>query len=170
MKKLTNILFFPILFVYFVGKIIASSLGIKDNPAVPVVFTLVVLLGIAAGVYVGVKPENPLADIAVPEGENPGVYYIPADDTNSVMSVTMLESALSQFYAKHKRMPKNFGDLQVSGIIKNLREPKPGYKFQLDLQWPEIIEVPLDTPPLKQATEADPTVVDEKSKLDAEGR
>ena len=133
----------------------ASAVGINESPAVPVIFTVVVLLGIGGGVYKLVAPEPPDMSVVVPKGKNPGVYFIPSDDTNTVMSVTMLESAVIQFEARHKRLPKNFKDLRSSGIIKHLRKPKEGFKFQLDLEWPEIIEVPIGTPPLKGGTDLD---------------
>ncbi len=168
MKKLFNIICFPVVFVYFVGKLMAASLGVKNNPAGPAVFTVAVCLGIGVAVYSMFRTEIP--EVEVPEGENPGVYFIPSDDTDSVMSVTMLESALIQFHARHQRLPKGFTELRDSGIISNLPEPRPGFKYQLDLQWPEIIEVPTNTPPLKQATdgEPDPKAAEEKVKAKAE--
>jgi hypothetical protein len=162
-KTLINIFCFPVLFVYFVGKLIAGSVGIKNNPAVPTVFTLLVLLGIGGAVYSMIVPKEP--ELVVPEGENPGVYFIPSDDTNSVMSVTMLESALMQFHASRQRLPKDFAELRDAGIISNLPEPKPGFKYQLDLQWPVIIEVPTNTPPLRQATDIEPETEADKPAL-----
>lgn len=142
MKKFFVTVFcFPVLFIYYIGKIIAGSVGAKNNPAVPVAFTVVVLLGLAYGVYGLAKPEAPFADL--PE-ERSGIFFAPGPGSNSVISVSMLEAALYQYHVRYARPPANFTELRNSGIINDFPEPKPGNKFQLDLEWPVIREVPLE--------------------------
>ena len=144
MKKFLVTLFcFPVLFVFYVGKIIAGSLGLKDNHAVPAAFTGLVLLGAAYGIWGLMKPEDPYANL--PEDPK-GIFFLPGDDSNSVISVTMLESALFQFHQQYKRAPTNFLDLDRYNVIPDFPPPKEGHKYQLDIQWPVIREVPEGTP------------------------
>ena len=144
MKKFFVTLFcFPVLFIYFVGKIIAGSIGLKDNHQVPLAFTVFVLFGVGYGIWGLAKPEDPLADL--PEDPQ-GIFFAPGQGTNSVISVSMLESALYSFHQKYKRPPTNFMDLDRSRIIPEFPEPRAGHKFQLDIEWPVIREVPEDTP------------------------
>jgi len=144
-KSIVNLICFPFLFLFFIGKSVAAAIGQKDNQAVPIAFVALICLGIVFG---GSKLlAEPQEEVVVPEGDDPGVYFIPAAAEQSVVDHTMLESALIQFNQRHGRLPKNMAEFQASGILVGLPEPKEGFEYRLDLEYPEIVQVPIGTEP-----------------------
>ncbi len=150
-KAIVNLICFPFLFLFFTGKSIATALGQKDNQALPIAFVVAVCLGVVLGA--ARIMEEPQGEIEVPEGENPGVYFIPAGTENaaessmekSVVDHTMLESAIIQFHQKHGRVPKDMAEFQASGVMPGLPAPKEGFEYRLNLEMPEILQVPIGT-------------------------
>lgn len=152
-KAIINLVCFPFLFLFFVGKSIATSMGQKDNQAVPIAFVVLVCLGLLFGTAKVLEEEQD--EVVVPEGDQPGVYFIPAAGDGSVMDHTMLESAIIQFHQRHGRVPKDMAELKASGVLPGLPEPKAGFEYRLNLEIPEIVLVPAGTnsEPIEKKTE-----------------
>lgn len=144
MQALLNLIRFPFLFLFYLGSGIAAALGLKDNRGVPIAFVAAVTLaiGLTLKTWLGGGSES-----AEESGAVAGLYFIPADIGDSVIRVTTLEAALGQFHFRHGRSPKDYRELQQSGVISGLPEAKAGHELQIDFETPAIIEVPSGTPP-----------------------
>ena len=135
-----NLLKFPFLFVYFVIKSILQAAGVKKPPSPEVALSI---MAVCVLVWIGWGQWQEYRIRAEAESADPGVQFVPSTSSESVMSVTALESAIVYYYQKFKREPNSWEDLRDSGVIRGIPEPEDGFNYSLDREYPRLTKVPV---------------------------
>jgi len=63
-----------------------------------------------------------------------------ATDSESAAALGELTQALRKYSFEHHRLPKAFSEVVAAGYVKNMPQPPPGRKFEID---PKTIQVVL---------------------------
>jgi hypothetical protein len=81
--------------------------------------------------FAAAQPKSPPAETPKEPGEteDEGMKEEPA-----VIPSPVLETAVGRFHRDHRRVPKDFEELQEGRYIAGVPKPPPGMRYQLDLR------------------------------------
>lgn len=142
MKVLFNLVRFPFLFLYYVGSSLAAKAAPERRGILAVAFVVGTLVVALSGIRLLFRPAVDDSDLAV---ASEGLHFSPSVTADSIIRVTVLESALGRFYFEHGRSPRDYAELVRANYIRGLPQPKAGNEFQIDFETPSIREVPVGT-------------------------
>jgi hypothetical protein len=142
MKVLFNLVRFPFLFLYYVGSSLAAKAAPERRGILAVAFVVGTLVVALSGIQWLFRPS---LDESVPAVASDGLHFSPSSTDDSIIRVTVLESALGRFHFEHGRSPRDYAELARANYIRDLPQPKAGNEFQIDFETPSIREVPVGT-------------------------
>ncbi|MFT4689641.1 MAG: hypothetical protein ACKVHO_11200 [Verrucomicrobiia bacterium] len=139
-NPLIRLLKFPFWFAYFVIKNLLQAAGVKRPPS-PEVLLGIILCAIL--IWFGYGRWTRYASHQKIELADPGVPYVRSTTSDSVISISALESAFIEFERRHKRLPRDWPDLRNADIIRGMPQPEEGFDYELDMdpEYPRLTKV-----------------------------
>jgi hypothetical protein len=131
---------FPFLFAYFVIKSLLQAAGVKRPPS-PEVLLGIIIVGIL--IWFGYGRWDIYVEQRRVEAADPGVMFVPSTTSESVISISALESAFIEFERRYQRLPRDWPDLRNANIIQDMPTPEDGFEYELDMdpEYPRLTKV-----------------------------